>query len=203
MELTCAAHRFAPQLVAPLLGASQHSATQSNVISQGTTMLAKTRNKTRSMFERSAETERLIDILRGVNDEISYANASRLAGFAIHGGTPALTSARRHLETQHGIVFDCVRGVGLRRLGDVEKVTSTARHARSIRRTAKRGTTRIGAIENFAALPLKEQLQATLRATQFEFARQAVSAKQVEAPPDVKPGRLDVKALVAGAVGRS
>lgn len=155
-----------------------------------------TRLKGKPLFVMSKETQAIVEVLRGVNQEISYPHLSAAVGIAVTGNTPALASARRHLESAEGIVFDVVRGQGLVRLDDVGKVASTARHARSISRAARRGKKRIGSIENFAALPNDAQLQATLRATQFEFAHQAVSSKKLDDPSKLA-GKLDIKGLMS------
>lgn len=144
-------------------------------------------------FIMSEQTAALVKVLRGVNKDISYATLSRAVGFNITGGTPWLTSARRNLENTEGIVFAVIRGEGLRRLDDSGKVASTTKHARTIGRTARRGKKRLGTVENFTALPMKDQLAATLRATQFEFAAQAVSTRKLPAP--AQNATLDIKAL--------
>lgn len=145
-------------------------------------------------FEMSEETAAVVKALRGVNLDISYTALSRAVGFAVTGATSALISARRHLESRENIVFETVRGQGLVRLDDTGKVKSTERHARTIGRTARRGRKRLNTVENFAALKPKEQLAATLRATQFEFAQQAVSTKKL---PDVRAvEKLDIAAAL-------
>lgn len=138
------------------------------------------------MFQMSERTAAIVSTLRGVNQDIGYPTLSRAVGFPVTGATAALISARRHLESTENIVFDTVRGQGLIRLDDSGKVASTERHARTIGRTARRGRKRLGTVENFAGLKPKEQLAATLRATQFEFAQQAVSTRKPVAPPKVE-----------------
>jgi len=136
----------------------------------------------RPAFIMSEQTAALVGALRGVNRDISYTALSRTVGFAVSGSSPQLASARKHLESRESIVFETIRGEGVRRLDDTGKIGSTAKHARTIGRTARRGRKRLRTVENFAALPQKEQLAATLRATQFEFAEQAVSSKKIENP---------------------
>lgn len=130
------------------------------------------------MFQLSERTEAIVKVLRGVNQDISYGAIASAVGFPVTGATAALSSARRILESRENIVFETVRGQGLIRLNDSGKVASTERHARTIGRTAKRGSKRLTTVENFAALKPNEQLAATLRATQFEFTQQAVSTKK-------------------------
>jgi hypothetical protein len=145
-------------------------------------------------FQQSEQTAAIVATLRGVNQDISYVALSKAVGFRVTGATSSLISARRVLESAENIVFDTVRGQGLIRLDDAGKVASTERHARTIGRTARRGRKRLNTVENFSALKPKEQLAATLRATQFEFAQQAVSTKKPSAPPKVEG--LDIAALL-------
>ncbi len=147
----------------------------------------------------SEETIALIKVLAGVNQDISYADLSRATGYKTP--SPALASARRHLESQANVVFETVRGIGLRRASDDEKVKSTARHLRSISRTSRRGKKRLAAVEHFELLKPATQLEATLRATQFEFVQQAVSTRPAPTPVTTNDGKLDIKALVAAAMG--
>jgi hypothetical protein len=149
------------------------------------------------MFQKSDLTQKTHDLLIGVNDEISYATLASHVGLATFDARlrSAVISARRSLEREHGIVFETVRGIGLRRLADADVVRSTSAIRQSINRKAKSGIRRLGAVRNFAALPLKEQGQATINQTIFAMVQDA-SALAPKAPANpVPPATPDVAAL--------
>lgn len=120
------------------------------------------------MFERAQLTVTLCDLLRSANGTVSYDRITEAAGKPLEEIRPTLINVRRYLERDEGIVFETVRGEGLRRLTDAEKVASAAKFSRSIHRTAGRGVQRINAVSDFAALTNEEQLSATIRRTMFE-----------------------------------
>lgn len=119
------------------------------------------------MFERSKTTEAICAALRGCNREITWAALEQVAGKPIDEIRQTVINARRYLERDEGIVFVTVRGVGLRRLTDAEKIASSAGFSRKIHRTAGRGVMRIGAVSDMASLPNEDQLAATLRLAVF------------------------------------
>lgn len=127
------------------------------------------------IFEQSEKTLACIRVLRGVNFEISDKAMSESVGFTVTGSTPAVQSARKHLEKVEGVVFERIYGEGFRRLDDTNKVRSTARHVRQISRTARRGMKRLDTIDSFENLSPSDQLTATLRNTQFQFIRSAMT----------------------------
>jgi ribosomal protein L30/L7E len=149
------------------------------------------------MFQKSDLTQKTHDLLIGVNGEVSYATLASHVGLAEF--TPrlrsAVISARRSLEREHGIVFETVRGLGLRRLADIDVVRSTNAIRQSIHRKAKSGILRLGAVRNFADLPPQEQAQATINQTIFAMA-QGASALAPKAPAaPVPPATTDAAAL--------
>lgn len=119
------------------------------------------------MFERSKTTEAICAALRGCNREITWAALEQVAGKPVDEIRQTVIHARRYLERDEGIVFVTVRGVGLRRLTDAEKIASSAGFSRKIHRTAGRGAMRIGAVSDMASLPNEDQLAATLRLAVF------------------------------------
>lgn len=143
--------------------------------------MAQEQLKGRLIFEQSEKTLACIKVLRGVNYEVSYDALSQVVGFPVVGSTPALQSARKHLEKFENIVFECIYSEGLRRLDDSSKVRSTARHARQISRTARRGMKRLATVDSFEKLSPSDQLAATLRNTQFQFVRSAMTTPKDDA----------------------
>ncbi len=64
---------------------------------------------------------------------------------------------------EHGVVFDNVRGVGYQRADDTLKAGGTSEGMQRARRVMKRHVVdRVGAIENFAALPLAQKTVAVV-----------------------------------------
>ena len=117
------------------------------------------------MFKRSPVTLKLCDIFRGCNGQLSYEVIEKAMGQPIDHLRTALHSARRYLERDEGIVFECIRSVGYKRLTDSEKVESTKTFTRRIRRTANHGVTRLNTIEDRQALSNDDQLMATIQET--------------------------------------
>lgn len=75
------------------------------------------------LFERSAETARIVHYLRAMekNAQVTYQELSAHVGILVMARTPKLIHARRILQRDHNAVWVCVSpGVGLRRLNDVE-----------------------------------------------------------------------------------
>ena len=117
------------------------------------------------MYQRSPTTLKLCEIFRSCNGQLSYEVIEKEMGQSIDDLRAALHSARKYLERDEAIVFECIRGVGYKRLNDSEKVESTKTFTRKIRRTANAGVTRINTIEDRDALSNDEQLMATIQET--------------------------------------
>ena len=129
------------------------------------------------MFERAKLTVDLCDLLRGVNGEVAYARIEEVAGKPLTEIRQTLINVRRYLERDEGIVFETVRGFGLRRLTDAEKVESVAGFSRRIRRTAIRGVMRCDAVTAPEALSNEDQMRLTLRRTVFQAVQREVAEK--------------------------
>jgi hypothetical protein len=119
------------------------------------------------MWDRAALTNALCDMLRGANGDVSYAAIEEAVGRPLGEIRPTLHAARRYLERDEGIVFETIRGAGLRRLTDAEKVASAARFTRRIRRTAGAGMQRLNTVSDPSRLSNADQLAHTLRMTVF------------------------------------
>lgn len=119
------------------------------------------------MFDKSQKTEAVMAALRSANRDVSWEQLSGAAGCSLAELRQTIVNARRYLERDEGIVFETVRGVGLRRLSDAEKVESAKDFTRKIHRTAVRGENRIGAVHDMGKLSNEQQLAATLQQTVF------------------------------------
>lgn len=92
-------------------------------------------------FERSPDTEAVINVLRGVNDEITYAQLARRTGLSVTRVKQVLPSARRILESDL-IGFGVIRGEGLKRLAPGDKAVLTVDVLDRIGRASGRGLKR-------------------------------------------------------------
>lgn len=130
------------------------------------------------IYARSPLTDALYTALRNANGDVSYdALCAAAGGMALDDIRQSLAAARRYLERDEGIVYATIRGKGLRRLSDAEKVDSAEAFTRTIYRTAGRGSRRLDAVHDFSALPNEQQLAATLRRTVFETVRRETRVK--------------------------
>ena len=120
------------------------------------------------MFERSPKTLQMLDLFRGTNDVLSYETITGTMGEDLDSLRSTMYNVRKYLERDEGIVFECVPRVGYRRLSDAEKVQSSGKFQRAIRRTAGRGVQRLDAVSDTAALSNADQLTATIRRAVFQ-----------------------------------
>lgn len=130
------------------------------------------------MFERSPKTLTILDALRGCNRDISWSAIAQAAGEPLAEIRQTIINARRYLERDEGIVFETIRGFGLRRLTDAEKVESAKTFRRKIRRTAVRGVTRIDAVRDMGALSNADQLAATIQRTIFQAVQRETGGQE-------------------------
>lgn len=123
------------------------------------------------MFERAHTTETVIAILKAVNGEVEYKAIEAATGISLEKLRGPIAGARKVLERDHNIVFTAVRGFGLRRLSDGEKVRSTEAIKQRIRRASKRGLSRLNAVDNHDLLLPSDQALATINRVLFEAVR--------------------------------
>jgi hypothetical protein len=129
------------------------------------------------MYQRSPITLKLCELFRNCNGQLSYKVIENEMGQTIDELRPSLHSARKYLERDEAIVFECIRGVGYKRLNDSEKVESTKTFTRKIRRTANAGVTRLNTIEDRNALTNDEQLMATIQETALMTIQRSLKSK--------------------------
>lgn len=115
-------------------------------------------------FQRSSDTEAIATALRGVNSEISYLALANQAALTVDRLKSLLPSARRSLQRER-ILFGVITGVGLRRLGEMEKVELSTAAIRKTSRAAKRGVKILDTITNFEQLPPTQQVTASINRT--------------------------------------
>lgn len=115
----------------------------------------------RPMFQVSIDSTLLAKRLTSaaVGDTVPYGELSALIGRDVcNGARGCLTSARHRLLRESHMLFDPVRGEGLRRLNDVEKVgAGTDGTYAKVRRVCARGRQIVAAVDDYAALPPEAQ----------------------------------------------
>jgi hypothetical protein len=124
-----------------------------------------------------------------VGQEISYEELSREIGRKVAGSCTALQSARRSLLNSSQIIFEPVRGVGLKRLSDSEIVDASERDISKVRRAARRGAKKLLSIADYSALPSDKQLQHTTRLSVMTMIAHAASDKGIEKVEKAAAGR--------------
>lgn len=148
-------------------------------------------------FERSPDTDAVILALRGCNNEISYRDLARQAGLSVGRAKQVLASARRALRADK-ILFGTIRGEGIRRLTDSDKVKKPEAFKRRVSRGAGRELKDLGTIANFGALEKVEQHSCTINRTVLNVLRQQARVKPDLQKPDFAPQPMaDVSRLVA------
>lgn len=113
-------------------------------------------------------------------------------GDRMHGW---LFSARRALRNEKGIIYDAVRGVGLKRLSDVEIVQTADTIVSKLRRTCYNGRKRMDAVQEFDKLPqdlrLKHNATSSLLAA-IQAVSKAKTVRQLETTISPQNGKISV-----------
>lgn len=127
-------------------------------------------------FERSPDTDAVIIALRGCNDEISYKDLARQAGLTLMRTKSVLPSARRSIRAETGVLFGVVRGEGLRRLTDADKVKKPEAFKKRVVRGAGRELKDLGTI-NIEGLQKTDQHSVSINRTVLNAMRQQAMVK--------------------------
>ena len=127
-------------------------------------------------FERSPDTEAVIVALRGCNNEISYRDLARQSGLSLGRAKQVLASARRVIRSE-GVLFGVIRGEGLRRPTDSDKVKKPEAFKKRVYRGAGRELKDLSTIANFGALEKVEQHSCTINRTVLNVLRQQANVK--------------------------
>jgi hypothetical protein len=127
-------------------------------------------------FERSPDTESVINVLRGCNSDITYFDLSKRAGLGVGRMKQVLASARKAL-SREGILFGVIYNVGLKRLTDHDIVKKPEAFKKRVFRGAGRELKDLGKINDFGALSKTEQHSVTLNRTILGAIRQSAFVK--------------------------
>lgn len=123
-------------------------------------------------FERSADTDAVIVALRGCNNEIGYAELAKQAGLTLARTKQVLSSARRAIRSESGVLFGTITGVGLRRLSDADKVKKPEAFKKRVFRGAGREIRDLSTISDFGNLSKPDQHSVTTNRTVLNVLRQ-------------------------------
>lgn len=123
-------------------------------------------------FERSADTEAVIVALRGCNGEIGYAELAKQAGLSVKRMKQVLSSARRALRSESGLLFGTIIGEGLRRLSDADKVKKPEAFKKRVFRGAGREIKDLSTISDFGNLSKSDQHSVSTNRTILNVLRQ-------------------------------
>lgn len=140
-------------------------------------------------FDRSPDTDAVINTLRGVNSEISYTEAARRSGLGVIRLKAVLRSARNALRSE-GILFGTVVGEGLKRLTDQDKVRKPEAFKKRVMRGAGREIKDLNTISDFGALSKADQHITTLNRTVLHSIRQSAAVKLDKIQPQTTSAPL-------------
>lgn len=133
----------------------------------------------RSIPELSIDTQTLERALLtvAVGEVVGYESLSKLIGRNVqNGATHLLQSARRRVQRDHHIVFEPVRGEGLKRLDDEGKARSGESALAKIRSTARRGQEKLLCVDDFDSLSNDAKIKHNLSLSVLGALRQVAKA---------------------------
>jgi hypothetical protein len=153
-------------------------------------------------FERSPDTDRIVKVLRGVNQEISYSDIAKQAQLSVLRTKQVLGSARRILRNSEKLMFGTVIGWGIKRLSDDDKVRKSGDNRKRLARTAGRALKELDTIQAFDRLPATDQLVVTTNRTIFTLSRQQLlGASPIARPATPNAAEPNTRKLVR--IGRT
>ena len=122
-----------------------------------------------TLIEASIESQRIEQRLATVEvgEFVSYDDLSEIGQKDVRtNGRGNLETAKNRLRRDKQMVFDTVRGEGVRRANDAEIVAGCNRNINTIRNASRRGAKRI-ACANYETLTATEKVQHNTMASQF------------------------------------
>lgn len=131
----------------------------------------------------SIESQLLIKMLEGTTEGgiVTYGAMTTELGRDVRKCAYfAIQTARTRMLNDHGIVFETVRGIGLKRLSDVEVVDVGQSGLNRIRRACRKTLKKITAISDFDGMPPDVRLRHNVTATLLHFMDKAGSKKNTQ-----------------------
>jgi hypothetical protein len=111
-----------------------------------------------------------------VGDVISYSDISDIIGRDIQEDRGSLNTARNRLLEDESMCFGIVRGVGLKRLDDAEKVMAADGYLGKIRRASNRGLKTLASTD-YSSLSKEDKLKHNITASHLGVLKQIASPK--------------------------
>ncbi|MFH1719068.1 MAG: hypothetical protein ABIF19_17070 [Planctomycetota bacterium] len=146
-------------------------------------MEAKTEKK-RAIPELSVDVKLLYQRIAAMEpgDTISYDDLSGIVYRDIRSpkGWALMASARRKALHDDGIVTECVTNVGVKRMDDVAIIGATPAYIKRVRRAARTSATKIGSIQDYAALSDNDRVQHDMAATALGLVLMGTAPKQLK-----------------------
>lgn len=142
------------------------------------------------IHERSPDTDAVVNALRGINDEVSYRDLAHRANLSLGRTKEVLASARRILVNENGILFGCMRGIGLKRMSDTDKVKKPASFRKRVFRGAGREIKHLATIADYENLTKSDQNIVSIERISLNAIRQQASVKPQEKKVATAPSPL-------------
>lgn len=121
--------------------------------------------------------EYLVSKARNGETSLSYSELENLTGLSrTNGLVSKLSSARRHIQNRHAMVWDVERGQGLRLLSDAEKVKLGRNHVTKSRRAVNRAE-KVIRTADAAKLQQAERQQYDLTLAQANIVKSLLSTR--------------------------
>jgi hypothetical protein len=129
--------------------------------------------------ERAEMSSRIVGVLTGVNDDISDKSLAQIIGQEVKRDNYALQMALRHMErADPPVCFRRIRGHGWKRQNDIDLVHGSVGALKTLSRSARRGSTRLGKVVDYGALPSGMQLQWATNQTKLFAIEDAASVRK-------------------------
>tara|TARA_R100000995_G_scaffold33033_1_gene14873 strand:+ start:228 stop:632 length:405 start_codon:yes stop_codon:yes gene_type:complete len=129
------------------------------------------------MYKRSQKMLEMCDLFRSANGHLSYETIEQHFGKSIDEMRPTAYSARKALEKDESIVFECIPKVGYKRLNDSEKIESLKTFTRRIQRTTNNGVRRTNTVEDKNNLSSDERLRLSIKISVFHALQDNLNAQ--------------------------
>lgn len=109
----------------------------------------------KTQYEMSADSRAIFDRLKAckVGDVVSYDEIDKIARRNVRGRDRYVLVSAIKAALREGLVFDAVRGVGVKLLNDVEIVSTAEGVIPRIRRLSRRATRKLTSVRDFNGLP--------------------------------------------------
>jgi hypothetical protein len=138
-------------------------------------------SKAKTIGSVSIETQNLVNrFLECRQDQIvSYEELESIAGRSLNKMRHNIHAAMHILLRDHGRYFATVRGLGVKRCGDVETLDNSQAQSKKIRRAACRGIQIATSVE-YDKLPREQQQRHQLQVAQYSMLNSVLSPKQTK-----------------------